>query len=129
MSNILKILIKSKNFGAVKNSVINKQNFVKFNKDYCQNLTRYNYNVKNLNVFEDHENSNFISEIELDITSEKFIDGHVDSTDLIHSLKKDDLFYLFRRKHYNDNLFLKINYLKPYDFPKESFENKDIFLL
>ena len=128
MSNILKILIKSKNFGAVKNSVINKQNFVKFNKDYCQNLTRYNYNVKNLNVFEDHENSNLISQIELDITSEKFLGGHVDSN-VINKLKTDDLFYLFRRKHYNDNLFLKINYLRPYNFPKESFENKDIFLL
>jgi len=126
--NTLKILIKSKNLGTVHHSVINKQNFVKFNKDYCHNLARYNWDVKNLNIFEDHENSNFISEIELDVTSEKFLGGHVDSN-VLNKLKNDDLFYLFRRKYYTDNLFLKINYLKPYDFPKEPLENQDIFLL
>ena len=118
--NTLKILIKSKNIGRIRNSTINKHNFVKFNKDYCHNLVRYNYNIKNLNIFEDHENFNFVSEIELDITSENFLT----------KLKTNDLFYLFRRKYYDDNLYLKINYLKSYDFPKEfTFENKDIFLL
>jgi len=126
--NTLRILIKSKNFGSIHNTLINKNNFIKFNKDYCHNLTRYNYKVKNLNVFEDTENSNFVSEIELDVSAENFLGGHTDSN-ILTKLKQDDLFYLFRRKYYGQNLYLKVNYLKPYNIPKDISDNQDIFLL
>lgn len=125
--NTLKILLKTKNFGSIQNSLINKNNFIKFNKDYCHNLTRYNYNIKNVSVFEDTENSNFLSEIELDISAESFIGVH--EKNIMEKLKQDDLFYLFRRKYYENNLYLKINYLKPQKITDILNHNQDIFLL
>jgi hypothetical protein len=126
--NTLRILIKSKNFGSIHDSLINKNNFIQFNKDYCHNLTRYNYKIKNLNVFDDTENSNFISEVELDISAEKFLGGY-HGENILTKLKQDDLFYLFRKKYYQHNLYLKVNYLKPYDIPKNITDTQDIFLL
>ena len=126
--NTLKILIKSKNFGPVQNSIINKNVFFQFNKDYCNNLTHYNYKVRNLNIFEDTDNTNLMSEIELDVSDESFLGDHVDYN-ILTKLKQDDLFYLFRKKYYQHNLYLKVNYLKPFNIPKYSTENQDIFLL
>jgi hypothetical protein len=124
MNNSLKILLKSKNLGNKHNATyLNKNNFIKFSNDYCHNLIRYNYNIKNLNVYEDTENSNFIGEIELDITNE-----NDQIKNVLNKLKDDDLFYLFRKKYYQHNLYIKINYLQQH--PVSEFNhNQDIFLL
>lgn len=116
--NTLKILLKSKNLGCIKSSYKNKNTFIQFSQDYCRNLTRYNYHIKNVNVYEDSENCNFISEINLEIYG----------NDILTKLKEDDLFYLFRRKYYKENLYLKINYLHPQIISVFDM-NQDIFLL
>jgi len=118
MNKTLKILLKSKNLGSIKNHMDNKNSFIEFHKDYYKNLIRHNYNIRNVSLYQDFDNNNFISEIDINFSKDN---------DDIEKLKEEDLFYLFKRKYYNKNLYLKVNYLKK---DHSEFDiNDDVFLL
>jgi hypothetical protein len=115
-----KILIRTRNLGrkTSSNHTLNKENFLNFNNEYIQNLTRCNYTISNVSIYEDIDNSILYSEVNLNLDS-------------LDNLKKDDLFNLYRYKYFNENLTLKINYLNNNNkfLPITNQRDPDIFLL
>jgi len=122
--NIIKILIKSKNLGSIYNYKINQQNFINFNQSYYNNLISYNFNVSNVSFFYDFNKDNYVSEFELHFDEKE--------NDLISKIKLYDSFSIFKHKHYKENLYLKVNYLRKETHEINLFSNKknnDVFLL
>jgi len=119
MSNISKILLRTRVFGTKDQLILNKKSFFNFNSEYCTNLKRLNININGVNIYNDKYKSTLYSEI------------NIEKSDIVE-LKREDLFYLLKYKYHKENLEVKVNYLEK-DLsnisPDMNLFFQDIFLL